>query len=271
MGGGRRESEGGGGRDDGGTAGEAALIDGGRGQRGFRCGGHLETSEQILQRLRDPEDQLTERKPEGAGGTEFKRQIVAFANTLPPSRSGILFIGVNDDGTIKGVSNADSLQKTIRHLAENECYPAIWVDLQVLTVDETQVLAVSVPGSPRRPHFAGPAFIRRGSETIKASDSEYEQLILSRNDKRRELLELQGKTCTLIAIGKQFGEPYQMAPNYSNRKECTVEEVTAFFARFRNVGSGTLFSETLESISISYDDKNHRPMLIIQFPGQRGP
>src|SRR5712664_556496 len=219
----------------------------------------VDTMEQLLQRLQDPEDQIVERKPEGAGGSEFKRQIVAFANTLPESRTGVLFIGVNDDGSVSGVENTDKTQKSVRHHAENECYPPIWVDQQVLTVDAKKVIAVSVAGSPRRPHFAGPAYIRRGSETIKASDAEYEKLILSRNDKRRALFEMQGNPVSVILLGKQIGEPNAMKPNYSIRKNCNIEEVTAFYAKFRIIGVGQAFSEPLEGITISYDDVQQRP------------
>ncbi len=192
---------------------------------------------------------------------------MAFANTLPTTRTGILFVGVADDGKVNGVANSDSLQKTLRHIAENECYPPVWIDLHVLPIDGKNVVAAVIRGSDRRPHFAGPAYIRRGSETIKASDSQYEALILSRDDKRRALQEMQGKKCTVIAIGKGFGQPYPMGLNYSDMRESTVEEITAFFVRF--MSSGTFFTETLDSLSISYDDQRQRPMVIVHFPGNR--
>jgi hypothetical protein len=228
----------------------------------------LETKDQLLARLRDQEDQLVERKLEGAGGSEFKRQIVAFANTLPTTVTGVLFVGVADGGSIIGVTNPDVLQRTLRHLAENECYPAIWIDLNVLTVDTKNVVAAVVGGSERRPHFAGAAYIRRGSETIRASDSLYEALLLSRDEKRRAMQEMEGKRCTVVAIGKQFGSPHPMQLNYSDTRESTVKEVTAFFVRFDS--SGTLFTETLESLAISYDDRNQRPMIIVRYPGLPG-
>ena len=39
---------------------------------------------------------------EGAGASAFKKAIVSFANSLPVNRTGILFIGVDDQGAVKG-------------------------------------------------------------------------------------------------------------------------------------------------------------------------
>lgn len=54
----------------------------------------------------------------GAGGSEFKKTIVAFANSLPANRTGVLFVGITDTGQAVGVGNSDRLQKTIRRLAK---------------------------------------------------------------------------------------------------------------------------------------------------------
>lgn len=61
-----------------------------------RTAWHRMNSE-LSRRLADTEDQFTERKPEGAGSNAFKKAIVAFANTVPPNRTGVLFVGVGDD------------------------------------------------------------------------------------------------------------------------------------------------------------------------------
>lgn len=107
------------------------------------------------------EDGYTERKRDGTSGSELRRTIVAFANSVPEGRNGILYIGVTDKGRILGVDSPDSLQKTVRSQAEQECYPPIRVTSEVLTVDGRHVVAVIVPHSPSKPHFAGHAYVRR--------------------------------------------------------------------------------------------------------------
>src|SRR5207245_5167625 len=60
-----------------------------------------------------------------------------------------------------------------------------------------EVLAVMVPFSKARPHFAGKAYVRRGSESIEASEEMFRELIASQNDKARKLLQYKSKNITL--------------------------------------------------------------------------
>ncbi len=54
---------------------------------------------------------------------------------LPTARTGILFVGISDHGEINGVANTDALQEALRHVAESECYPPIWLNLQAVAVE----------------------------------------------------------------------------------------------------------------------------------------
>ena len=57
----------------------------------------------IWDRISHPEDGLTERKTEGAGERDFKDTVCAFANSVPASTEGVLFIGISDkNGEILG-------------------------------------------------------------------------------------------------------------------------------------------------------------------------
>lgn len=214
-------------------------------------------------RLEDREDRFTERKPEGAGKADFKRTIVAFANSVPSNRTAVLFVGVADSGAILGVTNIDQLQKLIRKIAENECYPPIYVGMEVIDVEGKSVLGVTVDSSPNRPHFAGPAYVRRNAESVAATSALYEELILSRDDKRRTLLEWRGQFCTVTGISKQLGFPFPMEQNYSDTAEAKIEEVTAHYVRFRKVSSAAGFTEPLSVLKLSWDDKNDRPWIYV--------
>ncbi len=112
----------------------------------------------LLDRLRDHEDSFVERKLEGA---DLKRTIVAFANSLPTGREAVIYVGVGDDGQIRGVSNPDSLQKKLRRICVEGCYPSVQFTTEILRVENTAILAVVIPPSSDKPHFAGPAYIRR--------------------------------------------------------------------------------------------------------------
>lgn len=135
------------------------------------------TDDDLRTLLRGPEGPRVEFK-EAANRDRVKRTAVAFANRLYDPEPGVLFIGVKDDGSIVGVSNADDTQRDIRRYVE-ECYPRIqaW-EVRPLSADgDKTVVALIVPESKRAPHFTGEAYVRRGSESIVASTEMYEQLL----------------------------------------------------------------------------------------------
>ena len=66
------------------------------------CGYGAMMREELLKRLQDSEDQFIERKLEGAGATVFKKTLVAFANSLPPNRTAVLLILVDDTVKVEG-------------------------------------------------------------------------------------------------------------------------------------------------------------------------
>ncbi len=147
----------------------------------------------LIQKLAQSEDGWVERK-ESLDDGEVRRTIVAFANSLPEgSEPAILFLGASNNGRHPGLSDADGLQKKVRPQAENHSYPAITIQMKVFSVEVEgkgkEILAVIVPPSPNKPHFAGVAYMRKGSETFRASDVAFKELIASQNEKARRLLQ----------------------------------------------------------------------------------
>lgn len=224
----------------------------------------LPSDSQLLASISDSEDPFIERKSDGGGGAEFRKTIVAFANSLPPERVGVLYVGASNDGTVPGVSEPDKLQRTLRRIAEVECYPPIDIVLRVLKVQNSSVVAVIVPSSSKRPHFAGPAYVRVGSESVSATESIYKDLLLAQDDKRRFLLDHKAATWTVEFIDKRPGQVQSTrSPKGNSVDECSIEQVSAFFVRLRSLSSQTVFTELLQDLHISYDDKLHRPRLFI--------
>jgi len=124
------------------------------------------TDEQIIAKLRPSEDNFVERKS-SSDKRDWLKTVIAFANTCPINFPGVLLIGVRHDGTIEERVNLDQLQMTLNEIL-NEAYPPIFRLPKVIEHAGRSFLAVLVPGSEERPHFSGPAFVRRGSETIRA-------------------------------------------------------------------------------------------------------
>jgi ATP-dependent DNA helicase RecG len=116
---------------------------------------------------------------EGEGLTiEFKekianldREIVAFANTI----GGIIYVGVDDQGKIKGITIDNSLKSQITDIAYN-CDPSIQIQLEVY--GKEKVLAIHVNKGLNKPYRCKDGFfIRNGPSTQKLKRDEIVTLI----------------------------------------------------------------------------------------------
>ena len=219
----------------------------------------------LIARLKNHEDSFVERKPEGVNAGEIRQTIVAFANSVPPEATGVLFLGVHDDGRIQGVENPDKLQKTVREQSERVCYPPIAVTPEVLEVEGKAVLAVVVPSSKNRPHFSGPAYVRRGSESVAASPELFDELIASRNEKVAAILRMRGGQITVICVQHVLGSTERVTDTrYRTRSDCVVESCDSHIVRMKDLGSDRRVTEPLEIVTVSYDEERHRPMLVVR-------
>ncbi|MES9903047.1 MAG: ATP-binding protein [Sedimenticola sp.] len=111
--------------------------------------------QELIKRLYDSEDGFVERKPENCKDRELRKELVAFANSVPEEFYAVIFLGVSDTGEPVGVVNPDERQKRIRRVAESDCYPPVKIQMHVLEEKEKLFLAIVVGHSLKKPHFAG--------------------------------------------------------------------------------------------------------------------
>jgi hypothetical protein len=150
----------------------------------------------LLLRMKATEDQFVERKTT-ADRKDWLKTAVAFANSTRESFDSILFIGVYDSGQIELHNNdLDTLQKTLRKELAN-AYPPIEYQSVAIQENGRHALAVIIPASKNRPHFAGPSYIRAGSETVMASEKQFNELIARRSSVVNKILEYKGKWVTV--------------------------------------------------------------------------
>lgn len=149
------------------------------------------TDADLLLRLTNYEDHFVERKTSG-DSKDWLKTVVGFANSAPIGYPAVLYIGARDNGEIEEDVNLDSLQKTFAKKV-GDAYPLVYYMTKVLAKDGRQFLAVIVPGSEHRPHFAGPSYLRTGSETKVASEQQFDNLIAQRQSKGYEILKWKGK------------------------------------------------------------------------------
>jgi len=226
------------------------------------------TREELLACLRNREDNFVERKSEGVKPQDIRKTASAFANTVE-GREAVLFLGVDDKtGAAIRVSNAEKLQSKVREACQQDCYPPIRYTSEVLTIDGKEVLAVVIPPSESKPHFTGPAFVRVGAESLKASPQKFEELILSRTDKCREILSYKDKGLISVwAIGFRLNDGRAEAnPRYRERAECVVRNCTAHLVTLEQPATGRTYSLPLARVEIGHDPEKNRPLLMIHYP-----
>jgi len=136
----------------------------------------------LLARLRDAEDHFVERKTV-SDLNDCAKTVVAFANSAPVGWPCVLYVGVRDDGRFEEREiDFDSIQKSINKKL-GDIYPRVAYFPKIISDGTKRALAIIVPGSLLRPHFAGPSYIRVGSESKVASEQQYDNLIAQRNSK----------------------------------------------------------------------------------------
>lgn len=212
------------------------------------------TNEELLLWLRDPEHTFVERKV-FSDAKDWLKTVVAFANSTPIDYPAVLYIGVKDNGEPEEKTLAlDSVQKTLSEKV-GVAYPTIYYETKILDVGGKKVLAVIVPGSSARPHFAGPAYVRDGSKTVNASKEQFDQLIAQRNSKAYKILEWKGKPIAFGTVGRgQFA-----APGYTPG---TVLDCNQFYV---TLDLGGRVSIPLDRIEISFDEEGNR-LEVIRLP-----
>jgi hypothetical protein len=215
----------------------------------------------LLRRLRNCEDSFVERKTI-ADAKDWLKTAVAFANSTPIGYPAILFIGAKDDGTIENnIANLDSVQKTFNKKME-DAYPTIYYLPRVLSDGERQCIAIVIPGSESRPHFAGPSYVRVGSETRVASEAQFNRLIAERQSTPYEILKWKGQEVTVAVLNPE--NSIRSLGLYLTTYSCLVIDCTTSYVVVQKPGAERL-SFPLGRVTLSLDtEKNNRLKLEVR-------
>ncbi|MEM9555317.1 MAG: RNA-binding domain-containing protein [Acidobacteriota bacterium] len=95
------------------------------------------------------EDLRTEFKAWPIPNERLAATLVAFAN----SEGGDLIVGVEDDGTLQGVEDADAVSRAIDNIAFNNCVPPITVEQTAIRLESgRRILVVNVERGEMQPY-----------------------------------------------------------------------------------------------------------------------
>jgi hypothetical protein len=142
---------------------------------------------------------------------KIARELCAFAN----SDGGILLIGVDDDGTITGVSDHYEEDWLLQKAAQELCKPAISYELNVLPWQHSEVMIVRIPPSDEKP-----VYVYQGKKRQAFTRTEDESVVAS-----EQVIELLKQQCAEEGVTFEYGENEQLLFSYLRENgRITVQE-----------------------------------------------
>jgi ATP-dependent DNA helicase RecG len=136
--------------------------------------------------LKDLESDRTERKASLSDPNRVRQAICAFANDLPDHRQpGVVFVGVNDDGSCANLRVTDELLRTLSDMKSDgniTPFPSMTVQKRNLAGCELAVVAVSPSDAPPV-RYKGRVHIRVGPRRDIATLEEERHLAEKRRSK----------------------------------------------------------------------------------------
>jgi hypothetical protein len=219
------------------------------------------------------EDNLLERKVE-SDLKDILKTVVAFANSVNPGHTATLLIGERNDGTVAGVTNPNNIQKTVCSECE-KIYPAISWRSNIYEKDGRHCVRVEIEYSGDTPHFGGPAWVRKGSESVKASDEVFQHLIDIRSDLVRELSQWLNKEVTVYGEEAtvpqdKIGGPGGVRHVFNHRwpwgdTVAILLSVNRHWITLERKDNLKKQSEPLKKLTLSFDDQRNQLKIIVAY------
>jgi len=142
------------------------------------------TDAELEQLLLDIESDRAERKASIANPGKIREAICAFANDMPNhGQAGVVFVGVNDDGSCANLSVTDELLRTLADMrSDGNILPIPTLTVQKRNLRGWEMAVIAVQPSDFPPvRYNGRVWIRVGSRRATASAEEERRL----SEKRR--------------------------------------------------------------------------------------
>lgn len=143
----------------------------------------------------------------------------------------------------------ESLQRSFSEKAA-EVFPPIPYQSKVFRRDGRECLAVIVPGSPFRPHYAGLPYIRVGTESRKADADDVARLLAEQDPKAREILKWKGK---IVAVdGFNPPDTFSRMDRVNTSGRAKIMDCNQFWVTYE-YGQGALTSISLRRVELCFD------------------
>lgn len=124
---------------------------------------------------------------------DFAKEVVAFLNT----RNGTIYIGVDDNGDVLGISNVDKTMREIRNIIRDQIFPSTegLCEIGSLLEDDKTIISVKVTKGTKLYYIkkegrsATGCFYRDGTSSVPMSENEIEKRFIKTYAKHLSMVE----------------------------------------------------------------------------------
>jgi len=140
---------------------------------------------------------------------DIKKEIIAFANC----DGGKLYVGVEDDGTVVGLEDPDSVALQISNMVRDAIKPDLTMFLHYETIEEDgkKIVAVDTQRGTDRPYYLAKkgmrpegVYVRQGYSSVPATDTAIRRMIKETDGDRFEAMRCLNQELTFEATQKEF-------------------------------------------------------------------
>lgn len=140
---------------------------------------------------------------------DIKKEIIAFANC----NGGKLYIGVQDDGTVTGIKDADATALQVSNMIRDAVKPdlTMFVHYETLEVEGKNIIAIDIQRGTERPYYIAKkglrpegVYVRQGYSSVPATDTAIRYMIKETDGDRFEEMRLFGTEINVLSNKKRI-------------------------------------------------------------------
>lgn len=114
--------------------------------------------------------------------SDLKKEVVAFSN----SDGGIIYVGVKNDGSIKGIKNTDEEMQKIGNMIRDGIHPDLTqhTKIETISIDHHDIIRIEVQSGIKKPYHLrdkglkpSGVYIRHGVSSVNASEETIRNMI----------------------------------------------------------------------------------------------
>ncbi len=135
------------------------------------------SAEEIAQVVQDGETMYAEFKSAAAHPESLATTFISFLNT----EGGVLWLGIEDDGTVSGVADVDAARQRVDQILTNNITPRATAFVEQVEVGGRRLLKITLSRGLDRPYYTqrGQCYVRQNSGKRLASREEIRRMYMA--------------------------------------------------------------------------------------------